>query len=376
MNSLRLILLCLLLALAASCGMEGGDPASDGDVEAVEQESPGDADDLTEIADTWEESGCLEDPVEQDSEEAADEEESGCLEEPGETEHDPAEDIESLDEEEYPADEETDGEEAADQDVADDGSEPQEEPEVPDGDEEASDEDDPAMDDETDLPDDDTEPEEQVAEEPDDAPELDEETTPSPCPSDMVHVDRGQDSFCIDRYEASRPDATAQTVGVETNRAYSRVGVMPWYDSTLSLTTAKNACLAAGKYLCTGDQWFSACQGPDHTVYSYGDTYNPVACNGIDAHCNCEPAPGCYSQCGGTFGAEPTGSKPDCTNEYGVFDINGNVWELADHGDGGIHFRGGAYNCSNSQLLHRCDSDYVNILAKGFRCCQDPATAR
>ncbi|MFC1611039.1 hypothetical protein ACFL6C_08775 [Myxococcota bacterium] len=51
-------------------------------------------------------------------------------------------------------------------------------------------------------------------------------------------------------------------------------------------------------------------------------------------------------------------------------DLNGNAWELTDSGNEVRHFRGGANNCNNSQLLHRCDSDYTNIRDQGFRCCR------
>ena len=52
---------------------------------------------------------------------------------------------------------------------------------------------------------------------------------------------------------------------------------------------------------------------------------------------------------------------------------NGNVWELVDDGTANGHFRGGAYNCIDSELLHRCDFDITSgVSAKGFRCCADP----
>jgi len=73
-------------------------------------------------------------------------------------------------------------------------------------------------------------------------------------------------------------------------------------------------------------------------------------------------------ECGAAFKVQPTGSFPDCTNEYGVYDINGNVWELDSSSDG--HYRGGAYNCSDSEYLHRCTFFSKNISAKGFRCCK------
>jgi formylglycine-generating enzyme required for sulfatase activity len=163
-------------------------------------------------------------------------------------------------------------------------------------------------------------------------------------------------AYCIDRYEASRPDASGNHAGIDGSRALSVSGVVPWQVDDNA--TAEAACRASGKRLCTPDEWLLACQGPDGSAYSYGDTYDPEACNGIDA-----------------FGWEgfrlmPTGAFGLCTNEWGAFDMNGNLWEHVAAGDD-TTVRGGAYNCGNSALLHRCD--YVPSTwapsARGFRCC-------
>ena len=132
------------------------------------------------------------------------------------------------------------------------------------------------------------------------------------------------------------------------------------------------------------------CHGPGTTVYSYGDTYDPDVCNGIDTFCDCGsaqcsglsvcPYPHCYNQpstqgpgpCGASFHVAPTGSFPSCVSAYGVFDTTGNVWELGDTTDGLEHFRGGAFNCGDSETLHKCDEDGTwGPSAKGFRCCKD-----
>ncbi len=204
------------------------------------------------------------------------------------------------------------------------------------------------------------------------------------CPAGMV----GVGSFCIDPYEASRDDATAEFAGFSTTAA-CRPGVIPWYPVTLA--QARTGCATMGKRLCRPDEWLEVCQGPSQSVYAYGDDYDPMACNGIDTFCFCDvgscealsqcPYPHCFNQassleaggpCGAAFHVMPTGSFPRCTNVHGVFDLNGNVWELVDTIDGFEHFRGGAYNCSDSVMLHRCDYDAVwNPSGKGFRCCAD-----
>jgi Sulfatase-modifying factor enzyme 1 len=201
-------------------------------------------------------------------------------------------------------------------------------------------------------------------------------TTPLQCPAGMVPIER---QFCIDIYEASRPDSTKTEYGFDNSMAVSKPKGMPWTVS--SNAEADEACQNAGKTLCTEDQWFKACSGPDGMDYSYGNTYEPATCNGIDTYCDCEegshcqnidpcPFPRCHSECGGTFTLMPTGSFPGCNNGYGVFDMNGNLWEHVLGGDE-TRIRGGAYNCLDSQRLHRCD--YIpgtwEPSARGFRCC-------
>jgi formylglycine-generating enzyme required for sulfatase activity len=179
---------------------------------------------------------------------------------------------------------------------------------------------------------------------------------PITCPADMVSVAGG---FCADKYEASRPDATASSSGRDVSRAMSVAGVLPWPVADNAM--AAQACTAAGKRLCSAEEWRIACKGSDGTVYAYGDSYDPAICNGIDAF-------GRQS-----FHLAPTGSFPGCTNEWGLFDINGNLWEHVAGGSD-MTVRGGAYNCNDSAALHKCDYVPANWTpsARGFRCCLTP----
>ncbi len=200
------------------------------------------------------------------------------------------------------------------------------------------------------------------------------------CPLGMVPI---EGAFCIDSYEASRPDATSSSAGSAEAYATSREGVMPWKVSEQS--QAQVACEAAGKRLCTPDEWYTTCIGPGHTTYAYGDEYQATTCNGIDSSCDCEgstneacacdehggPYAGCYYDCGGSYGMEATGSRAGCTNGYGVWDINGNLWEYVQS-SAEYPVRGGAYNCGDSASFHRCDYEPGwNPSARGFRCCHD-----
>lgn len=224
-----------------------------------------------------------------------------------------------------------------------------------------------------------------------DAGPADTDVAPAPCPTDMVLVAHpsGSAPFCMDRYEASHADATAKAQGAAVE-ATSRAGVMPWIEPALSLQTARAACAEAGKRLCQPAEWFDACRGPADLSYPYGDAYDAAACNGIDAFCYCDgaacgglavcpyahcfdqPAQGGGGPCGAALHLAPTGSFADCQDAWGAVDVAGNVWELTDTDDGLLHFRGGAYNCGNSEAMHRCDYDATwSPAAQGFRCCRD-----
>jgi len=199
------------------------------------------------------------------------------------------------------------------------------------------------------------------------------------CPLDMMLIN---DNFCIDIWEASRPDATSMNPGVDDSFAVSAPDRHPWWSSVLSAAEADLACQNANKRLCLADEWQTACSGSQQTVYGYGDVYQPETCNGIDTFCDCThptcaaqpvcPYDSCWSQCGGSFSVSPTGSFPNCVNDFGLYDMNGNVYEVVDSTD--IYpFRGGGFNCANSMNNHRCDFvPTFNISAKGFRCCADP----
>jgi Sulfatase-modifying factor enzyme 1 len=204
-------------------------------------------------------------------------------------------------------------------------------------------------------------------------------TNPTTCPPDMVLL---SGTYCIDIWEASRSDATALYPGVDDSFAVSAPDRFPWWSSVLTPGEADLACQGACKRLCTADEWQTACQGPTQTVYGYGDLYEPATCNGIDTRCNCShatcaaeptcPYAFCWSQCGGMFHVDPTGYSPGCVNGFGLYDMNGNVWEVVVAPDQ-YPYRGGAFNCGNSQTNHRCDFVPTwNISAKGFRCCRDP----
>lgn len=192
-----------------------------------------------------------------------------------------------------------------------------------------------------------------------------ENDTPITCPEEMRAV---ANTFCMDVWEASRPDATDEDEGSDDSVALSRPGVIPWtagiYENPLEFNEiAAAGCAAAGKRLCTEAQWTYACKGNGDRGYVYGDTYVPETCSGPDA-------PGVVD-----LMPMPTGSFPGCVDEWGILDLSGNVYEHVQGGDGST-VRGGSHKSMDPRLEHRCDFVPVTFMpcfcSQGFRCCLTP----
>lgn len=203
----------------------------------------------------------------------------------------------------------------------------------------------------------------------------------SNCPYDMVAVG----TICVDRFEASRTDATETDQGKNEEKALSVPGVMPWMVNPVTdehFETFKKACEASGKRLCRNNEWTATCQGPETLTYSWGENFERNICNNVDTFCDehceeneisegeCNTFPNCgYDYY--CFKVVATGIFENCTNYNGIHDINGNVWEITDNGDG-YSVKGGAFNCSNAQERLKCSysAGWTKLYA-GFRCCKD-----
>lgn len=209
----------------------------------------------------------------------------------------------------------------------------------------------------------------------------DPEIEDGPCPKNMVE----NGTWCIDKYEASKKDATAVFQGLDESIAVSKQGVRPWMVNPMNAAhyeKFKGACEAAGKRLCKDSEWIFSCEGTEESIYSWGNIYNREICNSVDAYCDehCEAnsisPESCFisENCGYTydcFKVAITGEFLNCKNHSGAFDINGNVWEITDTGNS-YNTRGGAFNCASPtpRLKCRFNAGWTDLYA-GFRCCVD-----
>lgn len=225
---------------------------------------------------------------------------------------------------------------------------------------------------------------------------------PRGCPEEMALVRRAQGPYCVDRWEASlvtddgriwppnrRVDGHEDEV-----RAVSVSGRVP--QGYISGVQAAQACGRAGKRLCESDEWLRACRGPAGTRYPYGPLRKAGICNDRFRTLDHHPVVTLFKRFGPPdadaaqmwsprwmndprlFGlpksVAPTGAFAGCTNDYGVFDMVGNLHEWVADEDG--TFLGGFFmdtyqngeGCEYRTVAHPFDyHDY----STGFRCCAD-----
>jgi len=218
------------------------------------------------------------------------------------------------------------------------------------------------------------------------------------CPAEMALV---EGRVCVDRWEASIVERLADGTerswspylpvdGHESSvRAVSRPHVVP--QGYISGEQGARACRASGKRLCGADEWERACRGPQKTAFPYGNERTARVCNDDNraTHPVVEVArllhipedrlwfDGMNQSLINQLpnGLLEAGERAECTNDYGVFDMVGNLHEWVDDREG--TFRGGYYmdtslngeGCSYATTAH--DFSYHDY-STGFRCCMDP----
>jgi sulfatase modifying factor 1 len=220
----------------------------------------------------------------------------------------------------------------------------------------------------------------------------------APCPPEMALVG----SACVDRYEAHLVLADTPAVAHppyerpgpgERYLARSVRGVMP--QAYIDRDEAAASCQHAGKRLCTAREWRAACRGPNRNLYPYGPEEIRGRCNTRKSHLptilfgkdstevNAEAnynsplldqVPGYLAK---------TGEYAGCANEYGIFDLDGNLHEwVADQSWAGRRravFMGAFFSSTpehgpGCQHVSRRHSPLYRDYSIGFRCCLDRAT--
>jgi len=189
----------------------------------------------------------------------------------------------------------------------------------------------------------------------------------TPIPADvaaMQAVSHGGVSVQMDTFEA----------GLEGGAAVTGKHVIP--ATRMSWFAARDACEAAGKRLCTEEEWVAACQGAapvdddgdgqfaddlvEGTSYPYGDFHDPRRCWAARDRGKDRPV---Y-----------TGEMPGCVSADGVYDLTGNVEEWVGATPETAVLLGGGYDTSKdfARCYRRNDTfgpGFAN-LRTGFRCCQ------
>lgn len=250
------------------------------------------------------------------------------------------------------------------------------------------------------------------------------------CPTEMVLVPVAGGQFCVDRYEvAARDKRTAEllspyyppeanmlgriynlwenlrhTVGDDsvrsmplpalsmlqkngnyTPKAVSEAAVVP--QAYLSYYSAKRMCEAAGKRLCTEQEWTTACRGERNTQFPYGPTYQAGSCNvgsylhpaailhGLSSSGHLDPRLNLLLIAGDAPVLRETGSTQTCVSRWGsdaVFDMVGNLDEWVEHEKGvfkgAFYARGSKIGCD--AVVGNHSHTYFDY-STGTRCCRD-----
>ena len=248
------------------------------------------------------------------------------------------------------------------------------------------------------------------------------------CPPDMVRV---LDRYCVDRFEISLIDADSelplspyypplpsfdrylkereaegarlfvpspenqdlagfpslpawQRRGRSKPKAVSQKGVTP--NAYLMMQWARDACIAAGKRLCSIEEWQTACRGEQNRQFPYGDEYKQGACNvfredhpgrvlfGKVSVGMLDPRMNKVAPKGKPL-LRKTGATPACKSVWGddaIYDMVGNLDEWIDDPEG--TFAGGFYSrtakngCEKTTVSHT--ATYFDY-STGGRCCAD-----
>lgn len=170
--------------------------------------------------------------------------------------------------------------------------------------------------------------------------------------------ERRKMSFCIDRYEYTKPGEQ-----VPMNHA--------------SFVVASDTCKGLGKRICTEDEWNFACEGEEMRPYPYGWKR--------EAKCNQDrPKEELYDPNNKQYQVladhrMPNGANPECVSPFGVYDMVGNLDEpvLRESQRYAYPYRNGLKGGWWMPARNRCrpattkHDDHYHDIQVGVRCCSD-----
>ncbi len=163
------------------------------------------------------------------------------------------------------------------------------------------------------------------------------------CPAGMIKLRKkiqvdGADGAKVDAWEVACIDAFE----------YPGAGATP--STGLDQNSARAACVARGKRLCTRSEWRRACGG----TYPYGKEFDAEKCNTAGAD-------------GTPKGIAAAGSKRGCMSPSGAFDMVGNVAEWTSDG----FVNGGSSKNADDATCGTGSRRVGGASHVGFRCCAD-----
>lgn len=205
------------------------------------------------------------------------------------------------------------------------------------------------------------------------------EDTPqvAPIPDDVPEMQRvtyGDLDFYIDTFESALVDGRAKSGDHEIPATQ-----MSWF-------AAADACEAAGKRMCSEEEWIAACQSEapvdddddgqfaddliEGNAYPYGDFHTRNLCwedHAINRRLPADQQP--------SWRPVYTGEMPGCVTEDGVYDMAGNVEEWVGSSADVAVLLGGAYDTPDDKArCYRRNDTYGAGYANrrtGFRCCRN-----
>jgi hypothetical protein len=176
-------------------------------------------------------------------------------------------------------------------------------------------------------------------------------------PWESADYDMASDNSCA---ENSYPvPVGGKIVCIDAYAFPNKAGEKP--RNMVSQDAAARLCEAAGKRLCSLNEWQAACKGKSNLRYPYGNAYNQTKC-ATDLKTAKEP--------------NRSGFAEHCRSWYGMYDMSGNVWEWTNtpaQREGLFLVAGGAWNtknassCTETKFSFYPQNEYPFV---GFRCCK------